>query len=159
MRLRTFLMLALSMLMLAANAQSPVGKGGKQINFGTGISSWGVPLYFGMDFGVHQDITAGFVVSARSHPDVLVLGFAGVGNYHFNRILEIPREWDLYAGLSLGFFVWNWDSKYIGSKNSPLGLDLQVGGRYFWSDRWGVNLELGGGSAMSGGRIGLTRKL
>jgi hypothetical protein len=150
---------ALSLSMMATYAQNPVGKGGKQINFGTGFSSWGIPLYFGMDFGVHSDITAGFVVSARTHPEVLVLGFTGVGNYHFNRILEIPNDWDLYAGLSLGFFSWNWDSKYSGRKNSPLGLDLQIGGRYFWSDDWGVNLELGGGSSISGGRIGLTRKL
>lgn len=159
MLLRMTFVLALSFLLTAASAQSPVGMGGKQANFGTGFSSWGIPLYFGMDFGVHQDITAGFVVSARTHPDVLLLGLAGVGNYHFNRILEIPSNWDLYAGLSLGLFFWNWDSQYVGSKNSPLGLDLQVGGRYFWSERWGVNLELGGGSAISGGRIGLTRKL
>jgi outer membrane immunogenic protein len=146
-------------------SQSPVGEGGKQINFGTGLSNYGMPLYFGMDFGVHPDITAGFVLSARSYGNIdygssglLVIGVAGVGNYHFNRLLELDSEWDLYAGLSLGFVHWNYDKNYPNAKNSPLGLDIQVGGRYYWSD-WGVNVELGGGNALTGFRIGLSYKL
>jgi outer membrane immunogenic protein len=46
-------------------AQSPVGENGKQLNFGTGLSSFGLPLYVGMDFGVHPDITAGLNFSFR----------------------------------------------------------------------------------------------
>ncbi len=139
-------------------AQRPLEKGEKQINFGSGFSSYGLPVYFGMDFGVHQDITAGFNVSYRftdayKNP----LGISANGNYHFNTLLDIPSEWDLYAGLTLGFVAWLGDDDT--KDYSPLGLDLQVGGRYFWSDQWGVNLELGGGTAFSGGRIGLTYKL
>lgn len=149
-----------------AQAQAPVGLKEKQINFGTGLSNYGIPLYFGMDFGVHPDITAGFVVSARNYSQIdygssglLVIGVHAVGNYHFNRLLELDQQWDLYAGLSLGFVHWNYDNNYPNAKNSPLGLDIQIGGRYYWSDRWGVNAELGGGNVLSGMRLGVTYKL
>ncbi|MDY0078650.1 MAG: hypothetical protein RBR87_15385 [Bacteroidales bacterium] len=145
-------------------AQSPIGERGKQINFGTGFSSYGIPIYFGMDFGVHPDITVGFNASFRSygedwddhHYNHSVIGLFANGNYHFNTILNIPRDWDFYAGLSLGYYIWNNDAKYGGSNTSGLGFDAQIGGRYYWSSHWGVNLEFGGGNAASGGRIGLS---
>ncbi|NOU48527.1 MAG: hypothetical protein HOO86_15915 [Bacteroidales bacterium] len=139
-------------------AQGPIGKGGKNINFGTGFSTYGLPIYFGMDFGVHQDITVGFNISYRIADERKdPLGLSVNGNYHFNTLFEIPRNWDLYAGLNAGFIVW------MGEDDSHtdyqgLGLDLQIGGRYYWSD-WGINLELGGGSGYSGGKIGLSHIL
>ncbi len=136
-------------------AQSPIGKGGKNINFGTGFSTWGLPVYFGMDWGVHEDITIGFNASYRFHGDSNPLGISANGNYHFNTILDIPQQWDFYAGLNLGFVTWLGNGK---EDHSPLGLDLVIGGRYYWSD-WGINLELGGGTAFSGSRIGLSKKL
>jgi len=154
------------MLPLLSKAQSHVEDGGRQINFGTGLSNYGMPLYFGMDFGVHPDISAGFVVSARSYSNIdygsrglLVIGLAGVGNYHFNSLLELDPEWDLYAGLSIGMIFWNYEKNYPGTKRSPLGLDIQVGGRYYWNDEWGVNVELGGGNALTGVRLGVSKKL
>ena len=85
--------------------------------------------------------------------------FRSNANYHFNTILELPSEWDLYAGLSLGFFFWNSPSKYHGSHDSGLGITGQVGGRYYFNERFGINLQLGGGNAFSGGKIGITMKL
>lgn len=163
-------LLVISFLLLFSNtmfAQSPVGQGEKQVNFGTGFSSFGIPLYFGMDFGVHPDITAGFNISYRSYRESYlgadynqaIFGLFGNGNYHFNRILNIPEDWDFYAGLSVGYVIWNAASGYKGSNGSGLGIDAQIGGRYYWSDRWGVNLEFGGGNAATGGRIGVSYKL
>jgi hypothetical protein len=164
---KSFLLLVLAIATTGLIAQSPIGKGGKQVNFGTGFSSYGIPVYFGMDFGVHPDITVGFNASYRSYSDNWggssynhsVIGLFANGNYHFNTILNIPRQWDFYAGLSLGYYIWNNDSAYGGSNSSGLGFDAQIGGRYYWSDRWGVNLEFGGGNATSGGRVGLSYKL
>lgn len=165
MRKFVFILTALFFTIIA-QAQAPIGVKEKQINFGTGLSNYGIPLYFGMDFGVHPDITAGFVVSARSYNQgdfgssgLLVLGIYGVGNYHFNRLFDLSRQWDLYAGLSLGFVHWNYAKNYPHSKNSPLGLDLQIGGRYYWSDQWGINAEIGGGNVLSGMRLGVSYKL
>ena len=151
---------------LNLNAQSPVQHDEKQINFGVGMSNYGIPIYFGMDFGVHPDISAGFALSARSYSQVnygssglLVLGIHAVGNYHFNNLFELKPEWDLYAGLRLGFVYWNYDKDYPHSKNSPLGLDLQIGERYYWSNNWGMNVQIGGGNVLSGIRLGLTHKI
>lgn len=109
-------------------------------------------------------LAMGFNVSYRSYNHrwsaddyrLSVLGFFANGNYHFNTLLDIPQEWDLYAGLSLGFVSVSSPSAYKGGTVSGLGLDLQIGGRYYWNDRWGVNLEFGGGNAASGARIGLS---
>ena len=148
-------------------AQSPIAKGESQINAGLGLSSWGVPVYIGFDHGIHPDITVGGELSYRSYSDKYanvnydhsVIGISGNGNYHFNRVLEIPKNWDFYAGLNLGFYIWNSPSDYHGSHSSELGLGAQVGGRYYFSDKIGLNLEFGGGNAFSGGKIGLTFKL
>ena len=152
---------------LAVNAQSPLGNGGKQLNAGIGFSGWGVPFYLGLDFGVHKDITLGLEGSFRSYSDNWdkynyshnIFGFSGNGNYHFNTILEIPRNWDLYAGLNIGFYIWSSPSGYNGSHNSGLGLGGQVGGRYYINNKFGLNLEFGGGNAFSGGKFGISVKL
>jgi len=152
---------------LAVNAQSPLRKGEKQLNAGIGFSDWGVPVYLGLDFGLHQDFTLGIESSFRTYSDYwqgdnyshTVIGFSGNGNYHFNTILEIPHNWDFYAGLNLGFYIWSGPSNYHGTYGSPVGLGAQVGGRYFINQKFGLNLEFGGGNSFSGGKFGITVKL
>ena len=152
------------------NAQAPLGKGGTQLNAGFGFSSWGLPIYLGLDIGVHQDITIGPQVSFRSYAekyrdpsgttytyDHSIFVFAFNGNYHFNTLLNIPSKWDLYAGLTLGYYYWTSPTGYLGTRTSGIGLDGQIGGRYFFSEKFGINLEFGGGTA-SGGKIGITYK-
>ena len=88
-----------------------------------------------------------------------IISIAANGNYHFNTLLDIPSEWDFYAGLGLGYYIWNIDNDYPGSNNSGIGIGAQVGGRYFFNDNFGVNLELGGANVTSGAKIGITYKL
>jgi len=73
--------------------------------------------------------------------------------------LNIPSPWDFYAGLNLGFYSWNSPRDYEGSHTSGLGLGGQIGGRYYFSNKVGINLEFGGGNAFSGGKFGLTIKI
>jgi hypothetical protein len=163
-QLLTFALILFSSLIFA---QAPVAKGESQLNAGVGLSSWGLPVYLGLDYGVHPDITLGGELSYRSYSDKYgnvsydhsVIGISGNGNYHFNRVLEIPKKWDFYAGLNLGFYIWNSPNDYQGSHSSGLGLGAQVGGRYFFNDKIGLNLEFGGGNAFSGGKLGLSFKL
>lgn len=151
----------------AAFSQCPINKGQGQLNAGVGFSSWGIPLYFGFDYGVHKDITIGAELSYRSYNDNWadkkyrhsVFGISGNGNYHFNSLLQIPSNWDFYAGLNIGFYIWNSSNDYYGSHSSGLGLGLQVGGRYYFTDKLGINLEFGGGNAFSGGKIGISLKM
>jgi hypothetical protein len=149
------------------HAQSPLPVGSSQLNVGLGLSEWGVPFYLGIDYSVHPDITIGGEFSYRSYNDHYnglsynhnIYGFSGNGNYHFNTALDIPQNWDFYAGLNLGFYAWSSPSDYNGSHSSGLGLGAQIGGRYYFTRTAGVNLEFGGGNAFSGGKIGFTFKL
>lgn len=171
--MKTIFALTLSTLLIAgwnvASAQYALPKGRTQLNAGLGLSSWGVPVYVGFDAGVHRDISVGGELSFRSYHDHYkgndfryqhsIIGISANGNYHFNTLMEIPENWDFYAGLNLGFYFWNSDDDYPGDGSSGLGLGAQVGGRYYFNDRWGINLEVGTASAFSGGKFGVTYKL
>ncbi len=147
--------------------QNPIAKGQAQFNAGVGFSSWGVPVYVGFDYGVHKDITVGGEFSYKSYHekyqnhnyDHSIVGISGNANYHFNYLLSIPQDWDFYAGLNVGYYVWNSPSDYDGTYRSGLGLSAQIGGRYYFTNSVGVNLEFGGGNAFSGGKIGISLKL
>lgn len=135
-----------------------------QLNAGIGLSGWGVPVYVGLDFGIHKDVSFGIEGSFRSYGQnyigskyySTITGLSGNVNYHFNRILEIPRSWDLYAGLNLGYYFWSSSSNYPGSGSSELGLGAQIGVRYYINNRFGLNLEVGGGNAFSDGKFGIS---
>lgn len=150
-----------------SKADGPVATGQAQINGGVGFSTWGLPVYIGLDAGVHPDVTIGGQLSYRGYRERIssvnynhsIFGILGNANYHFNTLLELPSEWNLYAGLNLGFYVWNSPNTYPGGRSSGLGLGAQVGGRYYFNNKWGINLEITGGNSLSGGKIGITLRL
>ncbi len=133
-------------------AQGPIAKGGKQLNLGLGLSSWGLPIYAGMDFGIHKDITLGGEISFRSYNNNGLACISGNGNYHFNSLLYIPTNWDFYAGLNLGM--------YVGNTNlSGFDLGAQIGGRYYFNSKFGINLEFKGGTTLTDGKFGISIRL
>jgi len=164
---KLFLTAGLFLLVSIVYAQSPLSVGGTQINAGFGFSDHGLPVYVGFDHSVGHDFTLGGELSYRGYSDDWnnynyhhdVWGISGNANYHFNRVLQIPRNWDFYAGLNVGFYAWHSPDAYHGDDTSGLGLGAQVGGRYYFSNKVGINFEIGGGNAFSGGKIGLTFKL
>jgi len=163
------LLLAIALLSVFGilHAQSPLPVGKSQINVGLGLSDGGIPIYLGLDYSVHKDITIGGEFSFRSYNENWkdnsyhhnVIGISGNGNYHFNTLLQIPQNFDFYAGLNLGFYFWSSPFDYDGDHNNGLGLGAQIGGRYYFSDRVGINLEFGGGNEFLGGKFGLSIKL
>ena len=48
-------------------SQNPIAKGQSQFNFGVGLSSWGIPVYIGLDHGVHPNVTLGGELSYRTY--------------------------------------------------------------------------------------------
>jgi len=159
--------IAFAMLSAYSFSQSPLPVGRSQFNVGVGFSDVGTPFYLGIDYSALQDLTIGGEFSYRSYRENWnnyyynhnIMGFSGNGNYHFNSVLNIPRNWDFYAGLNVGFYVWTSPDAYGGSNSSGLGLGGQIGGRYYISNKVGLNLEFGGGNAFSGGKLGLSFKL
>lgn len=162
------------------NAQNPLKKGQVQLNAGTGFSAWGIPVYAGLDFGIHKDISIGIEASYRRyHEDYYyntydykythsAFAFGTNGNYHFNSLIGIPKKFDFYAGVNITYFAWNSDYTYKsdnGNGNdywkpnytikSSVEPGVQVGGRYFFNDSFGLNTEIGAG-AVTGAKFGIT---
>ncbi len=164
---KNYLFAMLCLISVSAFAQGSLGEGKFQLNAGVGISGWGTPLYVGFDYGASKDISVGAELSFRSDSETYAgnkykssaIGIGVNGNYHFNYILEMPKKWDLYAGLGLTYYSWTYDNNdYRRNNASNFGLGAQVGARYFFTNAFGINLELGGGNAVSGAQFGITYK-
>lgn len=167
---KNILLIALVILPFVHFAQGNLPVGEKRINAGTGFSNFGFPVYVGLDVAIHPDITVGPQISFRRYStrdfgvrynQSLIL-LALNGDYHFNTLLELPREFDVYAGVALGYYIWT-DPDFddnpffndLRGEVSGIGLALHIGGRYFFSDDLALNVEIGGGTT-SDGKIGIT---
>lgn len=157
--------LCLLMAASALFAQAPVEKNQMELNAGVGLSAWGLPVYVGLDYGIHKDITVGGELSFRSYHERFlgvgyrhsIIGVLANGNYHFNTLLNLPENLNLYAGANIGFYIFMSPKLYTGQSSSGLGLGTQAGARYFFNDRFGLNLEFGGGLGVNyGGKFGIT---
>lgn len=141
--------------------------GESQVNVGVGLSGWGIPVYLGYEYGITSTISAGIEGSYRNFSQKYsgskykysAIGVGVYGNYHFNKILNIPDPWDVYAGATLGYYNLKVDNDYPGAFDSGISFGGQIGTRYYISDRFGVNLEFNGGSVVTGGKLGVTIKL
>ncbi len=144
-----------------------------QVNAGLGFSSgWGLPLYAGVDYGVTNDITVGAQLSYASSSNSIYnynwketwIGLGINGNYHFNTVLELPNKYDVYAGATLAYnnLSYNYPKElpktYRIGNDSGVGFRGQIGGRYFFNDKFALNLEFGGGNIAVGGKLGITYK-
>ncbi len=164
---KVYLAVFLLVIVGSSKGQGTLPIGQAQLNLGLGFSDWGTPFYLGVDYGAARNVTLGGELSFRSYDENWdntyyrrsITGISGNANYHFNRALDIPKNFDFYAGLNVGFYVWSdAGDGYRGNHSSGLDLGAQVGGRYFFTNKFGVNLEFGGGNAFSGGKIGVTLK-
>lgn len=136
------------------NKEVKLDKGKMQFNVGVGLSTWGLPVYMGVDYWLNEDITLGLEASARYN---LRWSYGSVGgsvnaNYHANRILDLPDNMDLYAGLSAGPYI-SFGSYW--TNNFHIGIGGQIGGRYKINDKMWIHGEVGGGT-FSGAKIGIT---
>lgn len=141
-----------------AQAQNPIPQGTKQINAGLGLGVYSVPVYFGMDFGIGHDLSVGFEGTFQDRSKhYTAFGFAGNCNYHFNRILNIPKNFDFYAGGSINAVAYRYDYDDV-ERETGLFPGVQVGARYFFTPNFGLNLEFRGADVISGGKFGVTFK-
>lgn len=163
---KTILFIVVGLVGYFANAQV-IGSGESQINAGIGLSGWGTPIYANYEYGFSDVVSGGVEGSYRSFNETYsstkykysVLGIGVFANYHFNELLAVPEPWDVYAGATLGYYKINVDNDYYGALGSSTSFGGQIGVRYYFSDKMGVNLELNGGSVVTGGKLGITIKL
>ena len=139
------------------DGEAPLAKGDLQLNFGTGFTNWGLPVYVGLDIALHKDVT----IEPEVQFNLDFYGNSSLGilfgaDYHWNYLIGIPNNWDFYAGLQAGYAIFF--NGYKGDQWNGLRFGLRVGGRWYWSERWGLHLELGGGSGY-GAKFGLSVKL
>lgn len=143
-------------------------KGNKVADLTIGFSGWGIPIAVQGEHFFTDDISGGVVLSySRYSP-----GFAGDAawnfiyggpraNYHFNRLIpNFPDNLDLYGGLSLGYWHgWVSGVETFGyNYGGTMYFAVNAGGRYYFSDKFGIMAELGGGN-VSAIRAGLSLKL
>ena len=125
-----------------------IEKSNVQLSGGSGFYSGGFPVYTFADFRIHPDWTVGpqvnFVFYNNFH---FVL--SGRADYHFNKLLNIPDEWDFYGGATMGIDF---------SSHTEFSSGLHVGGRWYWDKTWGLNVEVGGGTYFSS-TIGISMRL
>lgn len=124
----------------------------EELNFGLIGASYEIP--------VHTDITVAPTVGTSIYLDWFVIGLKG--NYYFDNVFNVRHKyWDIYGGISTAY------ASRIDEKSSSndeledkIDLGFQVGLRWFWSDQWGVYLEIGRGSVQGPtGGLGLTVRL
>jgi len=173
MKRRLFVTLFVFVMLLSSTSFAqfnPYADQTKMLTGGVGFSGWGIPLFIRYEHPVADNITVGGTLSFQNYSETYssykwkhsISGLNGRGSYHFNELLNVPEQFDLYAGASLGYYFWNTkyegsgDIIYSGSGAGGFSLGGYVGGRYFFSDKIAVNLEFGGGTVLAGGTLGVT---
>jgi outer membrane immunogenic protein len=140
-----------------AQGQYALKTGSFQANGGFGLSGWALPVYVGADYGFDKNISLGGDLSFSFLNTVV----SANANYHFVEILQLEDVFDVYGGVNMGFFIRNQrlNPEAIPpyyNNSVPVNIGIQVGGRYYFNKNFAVNLELGGGIAFSGGKIGIS---
>lgn len=112
------------------------------------IGGAGTGLYASIEFPISSVITIAPQVSTDYNFGAFVI--AGKANYYFDNIFGVGDTWDVYGGANVGYRIEN--------NNDGFNWGIQIGGRWFWSDKWAINGEIGGGSGVLGG-VGVTMKM
>ena len=121
---------------VAVNAQAK-----KQLSFGVIGVSYEIPVASAITIA-----PTGFTNWELNHFTVGVKA-----NYYFDDLIGLPSAWDVYGGANAGY-AFSLKDNY----NSDMNIGLQIGGRWFWNETWGIYLEGGGGNLGGNGGLGLT---
>ena len=140
--MRLLLILLLSLISFKTlQAQSFTGKGDQKLQAGFTFYGYGTGIKASYDYGLNETFSIG-VGANFFNTGTYSSGFFifGRGDYHFQEIIDIPNELDLYLGAELGL---------IGNNN--FGIGGHFGARYEFASNFSAFLEVG-----SNGAIGVT---
>ncbi|MBS1682810.1 MAG: hypothetical protein JST48_13945 [Bacteroidetes bacterium] len=151
--------LVVALTLVSSTAFGQFKKGDNLLNLGLGLNSYyngGIPLSVSLEHGVTNEISVGGIIDYLSYHYGYIGSnynfnafFIGArGSYHFNKVLNInDKEWDIYAGLSLGLRSVNWNDNNFKYSNGAYGtglfLGVHAGARYYFSPKVGGFFELG----------------
>lgn len=156
MKKTKLLLICLTIFSLSSNAQ--ITKGTNLADLGVGFSSYGTPIHLGYEHLVTEEIGVGLSVNYSSYKDNGYLYdykwtfiYGGVkGNYHFNELFDLDPKFDVYGGLTLGYWKATLkdgdDIVTSSSYGNSVFFTGQVGARYFFNDKFSALLEAGGGN-------------
>ncbi len=136
---------------------SPVKAGGVYDGPEPGTSLLGVRV--GFDWGINVNVAYDYSLAKVWKGTFTIGGVAGVGfgylggvnipimartTYRFNVVVP---EWEVYAGVMLGLNV-RLAGYYYGWGRGPVGFagGFLVGTSYYFTEKFGVNLEFNGGT-------------
>jgi hypothetical protein len=140
---KVLLLAVIALAGLSASAQIS-----KKLNFG----GLGTGLYLGYELPLGASpITIVPQVNTDYEFNRFIIG--AKGNFYFNNIFGLNSSWDVYAGANAG---WRLDNK--NDNDSGFDIGAQIGGRWYWNDKWGLNAEFGGGTSVLGG-LGVTMNM
>ena len=120
------------------------GQAQKQLNIGFIGVNYEIPIA--------TDITIAPAAGVDWNFNHLQIGVKA--NYYFDNLFGLTEPWDVYAGLNAGYGIG------LDNNGSDFAFGMQVAGRWFWNDKWGVFVEAAFGNLdNAGGGIGVTMKM
>ena len=132
-----------------------------------GFGSSTIPLGVSFEVGITEAISVGGFADYTSFKysgsdGWSFLYFGGRGSYHVNELLKINSDKiDVYGGLGLGYYTASYSGAtnplYTGAYGNTIFFTGFIGGRYYFTDKIGAVVELGGGG-VSNIKAGLTVK-
>jgi hypothetical protein len=130
------------------NAQA-FGEGSKVISAGVKLWNGMTPIYLSGEFYVAENIGVGGSVWYTSKTPTTGYTITNIapgvfGNYHFNLNND---KIDVYSGASLNYWIQSQKATvsgttYYDSSDSRVYLNLQGGGRYYVTEKFGINAQL-----------------
>jgi hypothetical protein len=165
--------------LIMVNAQIPTfQKGDKVLNLGIGLGGYSPSGYQVTTPSASTSFEVGITDNGPDKGSFGIGGYLGYANYKengsdywtVNRILIAARgtfhypfvdKLDTYGGLTLGINArsWKWNGSGIEPSHpsrSPIGGDIFVGGRYYFSDKFAAMGELSLGAYLT---LGISLKL
>jgi hypothetical protein len=116
-------------------------RGTKLLSVGLELRDGWTPLLASFETGVSEKIGVGGKVAYASPYGFNILQAGLFGNYHFPVNSD---EFDLYSGAGLSLWRFGYRDGFYGNySESYVGLNLQGGGRYFFTEKVGAFGQLG----------------
>lgn len=138
------IILFLVLVSAVVKAQNYTGQGDQKLQAGFTFYGYGTGIKVSYDYGLDESFSIGaganFFNSGTYSSGFFIFGR---GDYHFQEIIDLPEELDVYVGAELGL---------IG--NSNFGIGGHFGARYAFTNSFAAFLEVG-----SNGAIGISLNL